>query len=211
MTDFLKDILSIPADGKPISIVDLSGLPSEIVKVIVSLLSRLVLDFAILTTPASRSPILLICEEAQRYLPATQPKGESSAGRQLERIAREGRKYAVSLGLITQRPSELSETALSQCGTIITLRLNNIHDQAKIQAALPEGARSLVELVPALQNRECIICGEGARIPVRVRIDELDEKLRPASDDPVFSAGWNQCRQDGEAVVEVVRRWRGLG
>ena len=209
MTEFLSELLRIPANGKPISIIDLSGAPSQIVKVIVSLLSRIILDYAIWTPKEQRTPVLLVCEEAQRYLPAIHPEAAMSAERQLERIAREGRKYGVSLGLITQRPSELSETALSQCGTIVALRLTNMHDQAKVRAALPEGAHSLVELVSALQNRECIICGEGARVAVRVRIDEVDPAIRPASDDPEFSRHWNEPKQNNEVVVEAVRRWRG--
>lgn len=210
MTEFLGDLLRIPADGKPISIIDLSGAPSRIVSVIVSLLSRIILDYAIWTDRARRTPILLVCEEAQRYLPAVHSDRAMSAERQLERIAREGRKYGVSLGLVTQRPSELSETALSQCGTIIALRLTNLDDQARIKATLPESSRSLVQLIPALQNRECIIAGEGARVPVRVRIDEVEPAIRPASSDPEFSQLWKQ-RLPGNAVIEdAVRRWRGV-
>jgi DNA helicase HerA-like ATPase len=85
-----------------------------------------------------------------------------------ERIAKEGRKYGVSLGLITQRPSDLAEGVLSQCGTIISMRLNNDRDQAFVKAAMPEGARGFLDSIPALRNRECIICGEGVAIPIRV-------------------------------------------
>jgi DNA helicase HerA-like ATPase len=83
----------------------------------------------------------------------------------LERIAKEGRKYGVSLGLITQRPSDLAEGVLSQCGTIIAMRLNNDRDQAFVKAAMPEGARGFLDSIPALRNRECIICGEGVIDP----------------------------------------------
>jgi DNA helicase HerA-like ATPase len=149
-----------------------------------------------------------VCEEAQRYLPAIHPDKAMSAERQLERIAREGRKYGVSLGLVTQRPSELSETALSQCGTIISMRMTNTNDQAKVKATLPEGSRSLIQIVPALQNRECVIAGEGTRVPVRVRIDDADEAIRPASDDPEFSKLWNQSPQANGSIRETVHRWR---
>jgi DNA helicase HerA-like ATPase len=209
MTEFLSHLLRIPVGGKPISIIDLSGAPSQIVKVIVSLLSRIILDFAIWTPADRRTPVLLVCEEAQRYLPAIHPDKAMSAERQLERIAREGRKYGVSLGLVTQRPSELSETALSQCGTIISMRMTNTNDQAKVKATLPEASRSLVQLVPALQNRECIIAGEGARVPVRVRIDEAEPAIRPASNDPAFSQLWNQRLTGNTMVEEAVQRWRG--
>jgi len=209
MNGFLSEVFRIPTEGKPISIIDLSGAPSQIVKVIVALMSRIILDYAIWTPKNRRTAILLVCEEAQRYLPAVHQEAVLSAERQLERIAREGRKYGVSLGLITQRPSELSETALSQCGTVITMRLSNIHDQARIEATLPDAARGLVELVPALQTRECIICGEGARVPVRVRLDEVEPELRPASDDPIISRLWNDAAGNTDVIDETVRRWRG--
>ena len=102
----------------------------------------------------------------------------------LERIAKEGRKYGVSLGLITQRPSDLAEGVLSQCGTIIAMRLNNDRDQACVRAAMPEGARGFLDAIPALRNRECIVCGEGVAIPIRVRFDDLEPEMRPASSDP---------------------------
>ena len=86
----------------------------------------------------------------------------------LERIAKEGRKYGVSLGLITQRPSDLAEGVLSQCGTIIAMRLNNDRDQAFVKSAMPEGSRGFLDVIPALRNRECIVCGEGVSIPIRV-------------------------------------------
>lgn len=209
LTQFLSDILRIPPQSNPICIIDLSAIPSEIINVIVSIISRLIFDYAVWTPIASRSPILLICEEAQRYLPAVHPDRDVSAERQLERIAREGRKYGVSLGLISQRPSELSTTALSQCGTFIAFRLNNGQDQAQVKASLPEASTGLIDAIPTLQSRECIICGEGTRVPVRVRIDDLEQTYRPASDDPVFSVLWNREQSDGGKVAEVIRRWRG--
>ncbi len=97
----------------------------------------------------------------------------------LERIAKEGRKYGVSLGLITQRPSDLAEGVLSQCGTIIAMRLNNDRDQAFVKSAMPEGARGFLDAIPALRNREAIVCGEGVSIPIRVSFDDLDPNKRP--------------------------------
>lgn len=211
MVDFMSELLRIPADGKPISIIDLAGVPSEIVDVVVSILTRLILEYAIWSPREDRIPILLVCEEAQRYLPAAHVGAAMSAERQLARVAREGRKYGVSLGIITQRPSELSETALSQCGTIFAMRLNNLNDQTRIRDALPEGARGFIDLIPALQSRECIVSGEGAPVSMRVRIDTLEPHLRPASDDPPFSRLWRQQRTDNGQVVETVRRWRGEG
>lgn len=208
---FLREIMRIPASGNPIAILDLSHAPSEIVSVIVSVVSRLIFNYAVLTPAAMRSPVLLVCEEAQRYLPSTRQASAAaaSAERYLEQIAREGRKYGVALCLVSQRPSELSATALSQCGTIIAFRLSNALDQAQVKAALPETSAGLADAIPALRARECIIFGEGARVPMRIGVDDLEEAFRPASQDPVFSAQWNDPGQGEADVAAVLRRWRG--
>src|SRR5690606_34053871 len=112
------------------------------------------------------------------------------------------------LGLITQRPSDLAEGVLSQCGTIIAMRLNNDRDQAFVKAAMPEGARGFLDSIPALRNRECIICGEGVAIPIRVSFDNLDEAKRPASEDPSFTELWRESGGEHERVVRTVQRWR---
>jgi DNA helicase HerA-like ATPase len=131
--------------------------------------------------------------------------------RVLERIAKEGRKYGVSLGLISQRPSDLAEGVLSQCGTIIAMRLNNDKDQAHVRAAMPEGARGLLEAVPALRNRECIICGEGVSVPLRLALDNLEEAKRPSSADPSFSRLWQESGGEAELLGRVIDRWRRQG
>jgi DNA helicase HerA-like ATPase len=204
----LGDILRIPNAGKPISIIDLAGVPTEIVNVVVATLTRLILDYAIWAPRAERAPILLVCEEAHRYLPRHMNEATRSVRTQLERVAREGRKYGVCLGLVSQRPSELSDTALSQCGTLISLRLNNQSDQDHLIAALSEGARSLAGSVGALRNRECVISGEGVPIPMRVLIDVLEVEKRPASEDPSFSDRWSHDRADSTLLDMTVRRWR---
>ena len=129
----------------------------------------------------------------------------------LSRIAKEGRKYGVSLGLITQRPSDLSEGVLSQCGTIISMRLNNDRDQAFVRAAMPEGSRGFLDSIPALRNRECIVCGEGVAIPIRVALDTLEEDKRPASDDPIFSELWQTSGGEEDMTPRIVKRWRSQG
>jgi DNA helicase HerA-like ATPase len=155
--------------------------------------------------------VLLVCEEAHRYVPNERNADGSSVGRILSRIAKEGRKYGVSLGLITQRPSDLAEGVLSQCGTILSMRLNNERDQAFVKAAMPEGARGFLDSIPALRNRECIAVGEGVATPIRVLFDNLDESKRPASDDPLFSELW--CETGGEEIMleRTIRRWRSQG
>jgi hypothetical protein len=211
MADFLSKIFRMPSAGKPIAIIDVSGVPSDITSTVVAVLSRLVFDFAIWGREERTRPILLVCEEAHRYVPSEKHADGSSVGKILSRIAKEGRKYGISLGLITQRPSDLAEGVLSQCGTILSMRLNNERDQAFVKAAMPEGARGFLDSIPALRNRECIICGEGVAIPMRVSFDNLEEQKRPASEDPSFVELWRQSGGEEERVHRIVQRWRSQG
>jgi len=211
MTDFISKVFRMPGEGKPISIIDVSGVPSDITSTVVAVLSRLVFDFAIWGREENTRPILLVCEEAHRYVPSEKNSDGSSVGSILSRIAKEGRKYGISLGLITQRPSDLAEGVLSQCGTIISMRLNNDRDQAFVRSAMPEGSRGFLDSIPALRNRECIICGEGVAIPIRVNFDNLEEHKRPASEDPSFSELWNRGGGEEELVERTVLRWRSQG
>jgi DNA helicase HerA-like ATPase len=211
MAGFLGRIFRLPGDGKPISIIDVSGVPSDITSVVVAVLARMVFDYAIWSRNEPQRPILLVCEEAHRYVPNEANSQKSAVGKILGRIAKEGRKYGVSLGLITQRPSDLAEGVLSQCGTIIAMRLNNERDQAFVKAAMPEGARGFLDTIPALRNRECIICGEGVAIPVRVSFDALEDHKRPASSDPLFSELWKQSGGEEEILTRVIKRWRAQG
>jgi len=212
MSAFLAKVFRLPANGKPISIVDTSAMPSEITHVVVSVLARVIFDFAVWSRDEEQKPILLVCEEAHRYVPSSATIGEGQSVRKiLERIAKEGRKYGVSLGLITQRPSDLAEGVLSQCGTIIAMRLNNERDQHFVKAAMPEGSRGFLDAIPALRNRECIVCGEGVSIPIRMAFDDLEAERRPASADPVFTDLWNQMGGEDEILERTINRWRNQG
>ncbi|HEY6663366.1 MAG TPA: helicase HerA-like domain-containing protein [Sphingomicrobium sp.] len=211
MGTLLAKLFRLPSQGRPISIVDVSGVPSEITSVVVSVLARMVFDYAIWSRTEAPKPLLLVCEEAHRYVPKDEHSSGQAVRRILEQIAKEGRKYGVSLGLITQRPSDLAEGVLSQCGTIIAMRLNNDRDQACVRAAMPEGARGFLDAIPALRNRECIVCGEGVAIPLRVRFDELEPEKRPASSDPSFSSLWCQTGDEEGIINRTIKRWRGHG
>ena len=211
MQDFLAKIFRLPSHGKPISIIDVSAMPSEITSTVVSVLSRLVFDYAIWSRNEPQRPILLVCEEAHRYIPNTTTGAGQAVRKILERIAKEGRKYGVSLGLITQRPSDLAEGVLSQCGTIISMRLNNDRDQAFVKAAMPEGARGFLDSIPALRNREAIVCGEGVAVPIRVALDNLEESRRPASGDPSFTHLWRQAGGEADILDRTITRWRNQG
>src|SRR3954465_3246 len=211
MPSLLAKLFRLPSHGPPISIVDVSGVPSEVTSVVVSVLARMVFDYAIWSRTEAQRPLLLVCEEAHRYVPKDENADGQAVRKILERIAKEGRKYGVSLGLITQRPSDLAEGVLSQCGTIISMRLNNDRDQACVRAAMPEGARGFLDAIPALRNRECIVCGEGVAIPIRVRFDDLEPEKRPASSDPSFARLWRESGDEEGIINRPIKRWRGHG
>jgi uncharacterized protein len=211
MGSFIAKLFRLPSQGRPISIVDVSGVPSEVTSVVVSVLARMVFDYAIWSRTEAQRPLLLVCEEAHRYVPKDENASGQAVRKILERIAKEGRKYGVSLGLITQRPSDLAEGVLSQCGTIISMRLNNDRDQACVRAAMPEGARGFLDAIPALRNRECIVCGEGVAIPIRVRFDDLEPEKRPASSDPSFARLWCETGDEAGIIQRTIKRWRGHG
>ena len=210
MADVLTTLFRLPAEGKPLSIIDVSGVPSDVVRTVVSTLGRLALDYAVWAREGDRHPILFICEEAHRYVPRDDAaEGGQAVRRVLERIAKEGRKYGVSLGLVTQRPSDLASGVLSQCGTILSMRLNNHRDQEVVAAAIPEGAQGFIDAIPALRNREAIVSGEGVSLPLRLRFDTLEEECRPASDDPAFADLWNREGDERAIVERTIARWRG--
>ena len=201
-------LLRIPARGKPLTIIDLSGIPSEIADVVVSLVCRLTFDFALWSDRERTPPVLLVCEEAHRYVPAAEPIGFGATARAITRIAREGRKYGVSLALISQLPSELSAQALSQCGTVFAMRLGHYLDQRFMETALPDAARGMLALLPSMRTQEAIAFGEGVPLPMHIRFDDLPPERRPRSDSAKFSEAWQADSADVEFLDEGIRRWR---
>jgi DNA helicase HerA-like ATPase len=208
MAEIVSRLLRVPVAGKPITIVDLSGVPSEIVDIVVSLLSRLVFDFAVWSEPVQILPVLLVCEEAHRYVPAGQNTGFEPTKFVISRIAKEGRKYGVSLCLITQRPSELSPGILAQCNTLFALRMSNEQDQEFVRKALPEYGLGLMNALPSLDTQEAIVVGEGVTVPMRLRFDHLDEEYRPRSGSASFADIWHRDNVAKELVTETIERWR---
>ena len=200
--------LRIPVSDKPLSIIDLSGVPSDVVDVVVSVLCRMIFDFAVWSPRPVRVPIVLVCEEAHRYAPHRDEAAFQPAKQALSRIAKEGRKYGVGLGLISQRPSELAESILSQCNTLIALRMSNEQDQNFVRRALPDSVRSLVNVLPTLRTQEALVVGEGSVVPVRLRFLDLAENSQPQSTDVPFAHCWKTDTATADYVKEVVRRWR---
>jgi DNA helicase HerA-like ATPase len=208
MRQVLAQLLRIPVGGKPITIMDISGVPSEIVDVVVSVLFRLVFELAMWSDRGAAPPVLLVCEEAHRYLPGDESgTGFAPTKRVISRIAKEGRKYGVTLCLVSQRPSELAVGGLSQCNTVFALRLTNEHDQAFVARALPENARWLVQSLPSLNTQEAVVVGDGVTVPVHIRFSDLAPDHRPSSLDPSFARSWREDADPG-FLDRAIERWR---
>jgi uncharacterized protein len=208
MADIIARILRIPVDGKPITILDISAVPSEIVNVVVSLLCRVIFDFALWSEREEAIPVLLVCDEAHRYIPRDEKTGFEPTIRSIARIAKEGRKYGVSVCLVTQRPSELSEPILSQCSTIFALRMNNERDRSFVRSMLPDDAAGLMNALPVLRQREAIAVGEGVAHPMRIRFSELEPQFRPKGEAANFPKAWEEDANGSEFLETIIERWR---
>ncbi len=208
MAEILARILRIPVGGKPLTIFDISAVPSEIVNVVASLLCRLIFDFALFSEREEAIPILLVCDEAHRYIPRDEAQGFEPTRRAIARIAKEGRKYGISLCLVTQRPSELSEAILSQCSTVFALRMTNDVDQRYVRQMLPDSASGLLNTLPTLRQREAVIVGEGVAHPMRIRFSELDPRYRPKGEATNFPRAWADDTKNLAFVNAIVERWR---
>lgn len=186
--DGLKDpvinrLFRLADERRPITILQLAGIPSDVVNASVSVLARLAFDLSI--EARGRHEILLTCEEAHRYVPADSNLGFAPTRRALSRIAKEGRKYGCYLGIVTQRPSELDPTILSQCSTIFAMRLSNASDQAIIRSAMPDSSTGVLEFISALSNREAIAFGEAFSTPMRMLFTLTDPDKLPKMDESV--------------------------
>ncbi len=194
-------------DNKPITILDLSGIPSDIMVSISGTLLKIVYDTLFwgqnTTAGGKQQPLLIVLEEAHNYLKA----GENSiASRTVQTIAKEGRKYGAGLLLITQRPSELDETVLSQCGTLIALRMNNSKDRSHIRSAVQDELQTMVDLLPSLRTGEGLISGEAVKIPSRVKFYKTSSA--PKSSDPLVAEQWKKDSPDIEEYRKTVSSWR---
>jgi hypothetical protein len=206
--DLPELLFSWIGNDKPVTILDISDVPSEIMMSVAGTLLNIVYEamFWGQESPVGgrRQPLLITLEEAHNYLRS----GEHSiASRTVQRIAKEGRKYGVGLLLVTQRPSELDETVLSQCGTIIALRMNNTKDRGYVAAAIQDELQAIVELLPSLRTGEGIISGEGVSIPSRVQFYKLSNA--PKSADPEVTKEWsNVYLQNEDDYKQLVSLWR---
>jgi uncharacterized protein len=209
MTQILSRIFRVPVNNKPITILELTGIPTEIVNVVVSVLCRMTFDFALWSE--GQVPVTLVCEEAHRYVPANAALGFEPCKRAIAKIAKEGRKYGASLCIVTQRPAEIDPTILSQCNTVFALRMANDKDQAIVQSAVADTGSGLLEFLPSLGQREAIAFGDGMSLPVRIKFDELPKHALPRSSTARFTEKWQKSTGDEGFLEQVVDRWRASG
>ncbi len=202
MAPVVAQIFRVPHHGRPITVFQLGGLPSEVVDAVASVLARLAFDLAMASQGTYE--ILLLCEEAHRYVPADLSLGFLPTRQAIARIAKEGRKYGAYLGVVTQRPGELDPTILSQCSTIFAMRLANEVDQQIIRSAISDTSASTLKFLSSVGNREAIAFGEGVATTMRMRFAELAPHELPAMD---VAVGVEGRREPG--LDEMVRRMRG--
>lgn len=208
MADLLSSLFRLEADGKPMSIMQLAGLPVEVVDAVVSLLGRLAFDFGLWSE--GKMPLLFVCEEAHRYASADRSLGFAPTRRALSRMAKEGRKYGVFLGLVTQRPAELDPTIISQCSTLFAMRMANDRDQALLRSAVSDAAADLLDFVPTLGTGEVIGFGEGMPVPAQFSFRKLDGNAVPQSESGLAHESQWQGASRKEFINAVVDRWRGV-
>jgi DNA helicase HerA-like ATPase len=205
MAAVLNQVFSLESETQPLSILKLASLPDEVVDAVVCVLSRLAFDFALWSDGAI--PILIVCEEAHRYASADQHAGFAPARRALKRIAREGRKYGVHLGLVTQRPAELDPTIISQCSTFFVMRMTNDADQALLRSAVSEAAASQLAFVPSLGAQEAIGIGEGMPLLARITFSTLSRQEIPRSESGAREEGERSLARS-DVVRSAIERWR---
>lgn len=198
---------------EPVTIVDLSGVPPEALHDVIGIMLRIVYDALYwgrdIAEGGRERPLLVVLEEAHAYLG---PDSRSLAGSSVRRIVKEGRKYGVGAMIVSQRPSEVDHTVLSQCGTTFALRLANSQDRAHVVSSVSNNLEGLLSMLPVLRTGEAIVIGEAVNLPMRVLVDQPTTARRPdSSDPPVFGekgpGGWNKAREP-EDYSELVELWR---
>jgi uncharacterized protein len=207
MAEVISHLFRLPANGRPMTVMQLAGFPAEVIDSVVSVLCRMAFDFGLWSDGVS--PLLFVCEEAHRYASADRNIGFGPTRKAVSRIAKEGRKYGVYLGLVTQRPAELDATIISQCNTLFTMRLANDRDQALLRSAVSDAAANLLSFVPSLGTREVLAFGEGVALPTRLRFKEVPLHQLPRSEATISTVPSVAAGHDMHFVAAVLERWRG--
>jgi DNA helicase HerA-like ATPase len=193
-----------------ITIIDLSGIPFEVLSVVVSLMSRLIFSLAFhlrksKVTNEQDLPFLLVYEEAHNYVPQSEGAKYGSVKKAIERIAKEGRKYGISMMIVSQRPSEISETVFSQCNNFVAMRLTNPNDQRYVKRLLPDDLAAVTDSLPSLEQQEAIIIGDSVAVPSLIHVDDIENK--PDSRDIKFLTEWRRDWLEIE-LSPIIDRWK---
>lgn len=205
MTDLLRAFVGLGDIKANITVADLSSVPTDVRPAVSAQIGRLIYEFNYWNPKRRQFPLTLVCEEAHAYIPREKGGQFEGTKKVMERIAKEGRKYGVSIGVVSQRPTELSETMLSQCSSFICLRTSNPDDQAYIKKLLPEAQGDLADILSSLSRGEALVLGEAAPVPTRVQIYRPNPT--PKSNDVDFFANWKEGLEDLD-VDEIVNLWR---
>lgn len=210
-TDPLPEVLGQLLGGnEALRIVDLSGVPNEIAGTASAAIARTLFLLKVWQTPAEReaSPVLLVCEEAHRYVPNVGAAQYEAAQQAIRRVAKEGRKYGLGLLLVSQRPSEVEATVLSQCNSWIVLRITNDVDREHVRSILPDSMAGLTKMLSGLRRQEAIFVGQAAVLPSRIIIRSLSPDQLPRSHDIDFDKGWQNEAMTTDQLKVVANRWR---
>lgn len=205
LSSLLRDFVGLGTPKSAVTVIDLSSVPFDVRPTVAAQIGRLAFEFNYWNPKYREFPILLMCEEAHAYIPRASESQFAGARKSMERIAKEGRKYGVGLAVVSQRPHEVSDTVLAQCGTFICLRITNPDDQAYVRSLVPESEGDLVSVLAGLGRGEALVLGEAVPLPTRLQFYEPDPT--PNSDDVDFYAMWKDGPTDLD-VDAIVKRWR---
>lgn len=205
LTDLMRDFVGLGTPKSAVTVIDLSPVPFDVRPTVAAQIGRLAFEFNYWNPEYREFPILLLCEEAHAYIPRSGESQYAGSRQSMERIAKEGRKYGVGLAVVSQRPHEVSETVLAQCGTFICLRITNPADQSYVRNLVPESEGDLVSVLAGLGRGEALVLGEAVPLPTRLQFDKPNPT--PNSDDIDFFEKWTNGPED-IAVDKIVERWR---
>jgi uncharacterized protein len=203
-------LAQILGEDSAVRVVDLSGIPNEVAGTASAAIARTLFSLKVWQTASERelSPVVLVCEEAHRYVPNSGEAQYAAAQSAIRRIAKEGRKYGIGLFLVSQRPSEVESTVLSQCNSWIVLRITNDSDREHVRGVLPDSMSSLTKMLSGLRRQEAIFVGQAAMLPSRIMIRNLADDQLPKSHDIDFDKGWQSKAMSVEQLTLVANRWR---
>ncbi len=205
LSAMLRDFVGLGIQKAAVTVIDLSSVPFDVRPTVAAQIGRLAFEFNYWNPKYREFPILLMCEEAHAYIPRASESQFAGSRKSMERIAKEGRKYGVGLAVVSQRPHEVSDTVLAQCGTFICLRITNPDDQSYVRSLVPESEGDLVSVLAGLGRGEALVLGEAVPLPTRLQFDRPSPT--PNSDDVDFYNQWKEGPIDLD-VDAIVKRWR---